>query len=79
MYGFHSLASWGGSSNTAAALTTPTSAAGGASQPEKDYTTQMIEGGGKQSHRVSPYRPGHGYYGSIGAASSRFTLQLLSC
>jgi hypothetical protein len=25
----------------------------------------MISAGGLQSHRVSPYRPGHGYYGSI--------------
>ena len=25
----------------------------------------MISEGGLQSHRVSPYRPGHGYYGSI--------------
>ena len=30
-----------------------------------DYTTKMISEGGLQSHRVSPYRPGHGYYGSI--------------
>eukprot|EP01052_Picozoa_sp_SAG31_P028221 SAG31_NODE_2705_length_5215_cov_9.452502_6_plen_177_part_00 len=59
LYGFHSLASWGGDSVDPAPTKTTTGTT------EKDYTTQMIEGGGRQSHRVSPYRPGHGYYGSI--------------
>ena len=40
-------------------------AAGGDGEDEVDYTTKMISEGGLQSHRVSPYRPGHGYYGSI--------------
>ena len=63
LYGFHSCASWGG---TAASASAPgPDGSPGKDAEEIDYTTRMITEGGLQSHRVSPYRPGHGYYGSI--------------
>lgn len=63
LYGFHSCASWGGT--TASASAPGPDGSPGKDAEEIDYTTRMITEGGLQSHRVSPYRPGHGYYGSI--------------
>lgn len=63
LYGFHSCASWGGAAASAAAPDTVSRS--GEDGEQVDYTTKMISAGGLQSHRVSPYRPGHGYYGSI--------------
>lgn len=62
MYGFHSCANWGGSVASTAA---PKPDNAGGDDENSDYTAKMISAGGLQSHRVSPYRPGHGYYGSI--------------
>ena len=64
LYGFHSCSTWGGVAAEGAAGA-EAEGAGGDEEDEVDYTTKMISEGGLQSHRVSPYRPGHGYYGSI--------------
>ena len=66
LYGFHSIRTWEHeSAEGAPAAAAAAEPKGGHRFQQEGTTTDLISGGGLQSHRVSAYRPGHGYYGSL--------------